>query len=589
MPRARKPFWTLDCESDPFESDAEAIARRACPECGQDAGKLCRGSDYVHERRRRIPAPFIWGLYGGPTGEEYHEFATGDEVVKFVENLSHVVYAHNGGKFDYHYLKPHVNTGESISIIAGRLARFKIGVCEFRDSMNILPVALGEFKKDEMDYSIMEPGVRDEPKNREIIRKYLRGDCSYLYELIEAHRKENGVVLTQASASMKAWLKQSKKKRPAQTAARYQQYKPYYYGGRVQCFEQGIGKMPFKVFDINSAYPRAMLEEHPFSTQAELRTRLPPDGQLHKCLITLSCTAQGCFPFRLGEDETKGDLYFPFDEREVRRYHVTGYEFMSALKCNAITNISIESVHYFSETTNFREFILNNWDRRAKAKKDGDKALSIIVKLLMNSLYGKFASDYNKYRDYELCYSEELNDKEGAGFDDWSPWSPGKLLISKPIPEEKHKYFNIATAASITGYVRAMLFEAMQKVDGLLYCDTDSLACKDGARLTQGDGLGEWKEEGAFDEWAIAGKKTYAFHKAGEPFSAERDAKKQYLHWKCASKGVDLPPAEIYKAAQGAAVIYNPKVPTYSVKAVAPKYIPRKVKLTAKDIRKVPT
>jgi hypothetical protein len=588
VPRARKPFWTVDCESDPFESDAEAVARRACPECGQSIGDPCKGSDYVHEKRRRIPAPFIWGLYGGPDGDEYHEFDIDADLVRFLESRNHVVYAHNGGKFDYHYLKQYVNTGESISIIGGRLARFRIGECEFRDSMNILPVALGEFKKDEMDYSIMEPGVRDEPRNRETIRKYLRGDCTYLYELIEAHRKENGVVLTQASASMKAWLKQSKKKRPKQTAARYQQYKPYYYGGRVQCFEQGIGKRPFKVYDINSAYPRAMLEEHPFSPVAQVRDRLPPDGEIHKCMITLSATARGCFPFRLGEDETKGDLFFPFDEREIRRYHVTGYEFISALKCNAVTNISIETVHYFEETTNFREFILKNWDRRAKAKESGDKALSIIVKLLMNSLYGKFASDYNKYRDYQLCHGDEIGELEVTGFMQDADWSPDKFLMSRPIPEEKHKFYNIATAASITGYVRAMLFEAMQKVDGLLYCDTDSLACADGMRLAQGDGLGEWKEEGSFDEYAIAGKKTYAFHKAGLPQSAERDSKKQYLNWKCASKGVDLSPAKIFEAAQGQSVIYNPKVPTYSVKAVGPKYIPRRVKLTAKDIRKVP-
>lgn len=559
MAGKKRPFWTLDCESDPFKVG-------------------------------RIPRPFIWGLYGGPSHEEYEEFTTVEDLLSFISRhcRNHIVYAHNGGRFDYHYLRDYINTGEPISIIAGRLSKFRIEETEFRDSMNILPVPLAEFKKDEVDYAIFEEGERDKPHNREIIRRYLRSDCRYLYELIEAHRKENGVILTQASASMRAWSCQAQIKPPRQTGAKYQLYKPYYYGGRVQCFESGVKRSDFTVIDINSAYPRAMLEAHPYSTEGVWMDHLPGDKDIHKCLITLKCTAKGCFPFRLGDDPTRGDLFYPYDERTIRRYYVTGYEFIAALKHDAIKNIQIETVHYFPESVKFEEFILGNWSRREQAKKEGNKALDIIVKLLMNSLYGKFASDYSKYMEYEVCWSDDIIKKLKEGFVIDTDWGNERKLIARPIPESKHRFYNIATAASITGYVRAMLYEAICKVSDPLYCDTDSIACADTAGLPLGDGLGEWKVEGEFDEYAIAGKKMYAFHKRGAPRTLELDERGDYRHYKTACKGVDLDPHQIVQVAKGNRITHEAEVPTYSVKRAGPKFINRDVKLTAKDIRKVP-
>lgn len=599
----------IDSESDPFESSDLAIARRVCPECGARAGHPCvlkrRESRKLatHERRRRVPQPFIWGCYGGPSGEEYHEFDSVFALVEFLRTKKHLVYAHNGGKFDYHYLRGEINTDEPISIICGRLSRFHIGECEFRDSMNILPVALKVFEKDTFDYRLLEPEVRDIPENREKIRKYLRSDCVNLYRLVSAHRTENGVTLTQAGASMKKWTRMASVKPPRQTAARYHQYKPYYYGGRVQCFEQGAKRERFKVIDINSAYPEAMLHAHPYSPAATVMSHLPPEGQLQKCMVTLKCTARGCFPFRLGDDPTKGDLFFPHDERTVRTYNVTGYELMTALELDAVKNISIERVHYFQHSITFEEYILSNWDKRAAAKAAGNEALDIIYKLLMNSLYGKFASDYSKYREFQIAHLDDLlhyrgglklgprgweKDKLGPWDVDPAVWAEGKRLISRKIAEDKHRYYNIATAASITGFVRAKLFRALCEVERPLYCDTDSIACVDTAHLPLGKGLGQWKVEGDFDRWAIAGKKTYAFHKAGAPLTFDLDGLGEYEHWKVACKGVDLDPDQVHATAIGESIVYSPAVPTYSVKRAVPTFIDRVVKMTAKDIRRVP-
>ena len=598
MARRSKPFWALDSESDPFESDTKAVARRACPECGVAAGVSCRIARgekrkvRTHERRRRVPVPFIWGLWGGPSGCEYHVFTTVQQVVDFLRDKPHIVYAHNGGKFDYHYLKEHVNTDETISIICGRLARFKIGVCEFRDSMNILPVALRKFKKDDFNYDLLEPDVRDLPENVPLIAKYLKSDCFNLYELVSAHRAENGVTLTQAGASMRKWAKMAKVSPPKQSASDYHYYKRYYYGGRVQCLEYGNKTLDFKVLDINSAYPQAMLHEHPFSPQGAVLSELPKrESDYHKCLITLDCTARSCFPFRTGKDPTKGDLYFPHDERTVREYNVTGYEFVMAQEMNAISNIKIKTVHRFLGTVKFEEYIQQQWDKRAAAKAAGNAALDIIYKLLMNSLYGKFASDYSKYLEYVICHLDEVLDYVREGYDpDPVVWCEGKRLMERPIPDSKHRYYNIATAASITGYVRAKLFQALMQVERPLYCDTDSIACVGVGSLQvgAGKGLGEWKDEGSFDRYSIAGKKTYAFHRSGHPLTLDLNGDNEYEHWKVACKGVDADPEQIHQVASGQPIDYSPEVPTYSLKRQQPTFIDRRVRLTARDIRRVP-
>lgn len=549
MPR---PFWVIDCETDPFKIG-------------------------------RVPQPFIWGAYGG-ADHEYYTFEKVCDLVDFFKDQKVVVYAHNGGKFDYHYLREYINKGESISIISGRLSKFRIGVCEFRDSMNILPVPLAAFKKDLIDYSIMEEDKRNDPIHRREILHYLQNDCRYLHELISEHRKENGIVLTQASASMRKWLKTSKISRPVQTALQFERLKPFYYGGRVQCFKSGAEYCAFKLADINSAYPRAMLEAHPFSTTPMILDHLPRDGDLHKCMVRLTGIARGCFPFRNEKDH---GLYFPDDEKTVREYSITGYELITALKLDAIKIFNVKDVYYFPESVNFKDFILNNWDRRAQAKRDGNDALSLIVKLLMNSLYGKFASDYAKYHDYILTWGDDMLRYLREGYEPDSEWPDNVWLMRRSISEEKQKFYNIATAASITGYVRAMMFEALQKVDTPLYCDTDSIAAVDLGTLALGNDLGEWKHEGDFDHYAIAGKKTYAFHKVGMPFADTLDESGNYQNYKLACKGVDLSPAEILKISAGESVKYLAQVPTYSVKRQSPLFIDRVVSHTAKDIRHV--
>lgn len=583
IPKIKRPkgtFRTVDCETDPFHHCDDS----SCTKCGGLG---------------RVPQPFIWGVYEGES-QEYLEFATVDEFVAYAREVGGVFYAHNGGKFDYHYLRDHINTDEPLLLINGRIAKFRIGKAEFRDSLNILPnTRLKDFDdshgaKIEIDYALMEPDKRTDPNVQAQISRYLKQDCVRLWEVVRRYWNDYGKSITQASSSMKYWEKMYDTEAPRQTKAQFDKYKQYYYGGRVECFEHGVKQTDFSVADINSAYPFAMLQAHPISAGAVRQRHLPSDDQeFNTALIDLNATARGCFPWR-GPDGTK--LFFPEDEKTVRRYWVTGWELRAAIELDAAKNIQINNVHVFPKRCDFKAYIEHFFNLREEARKKGDVAGRIFGKYFMNSLYGKFGSNCEKYSEYVLATVDSLLNYEAQGYGIDQTWKDKFLLSRKPreetlqdITQKRWRYFNVATAASITGFVRAYLFKTMQKCGGLIYCDTDSIAAKSTEGLHFGSELGAFKHEGNFDSYAVAGKKQYAFHKAGRPYSYDaKEENEKEQNWKIACKGTRLTPQEIIDVANGKTVTYRPQVPTYSVTRENPTFINRNIKGTYQNMSQAP-
>lgn len=540
-----RPFVTIDAETDPFKVG-------------------------------RVPEPFIWGVYDGQE-ESYEEFDTAAEVAEFLSDWAGVAYAHNGGKFDYHYMRDHINSDDEIMVISGRLARFKIGRCEFRDSMNILVNPLRAFAKENIEYWKLERDVRH--LHMDEIKRYLRSDCVNLWNTIKMYFDRFGRTLTQAGASMKYWRKNYEVPFVPQNLQQATYYRDFYYGGRVECFEQGHSFGHFKVVDKNSAYPDAMCKRHPISPEAEIDDYLPRAGEMGQCLIRVEGVARGCFPWRDTEDDNT--LLFPDDERTVREYCVTGWELEAALEHDAFKIMNVLEVRRFTQTVDFADYIHHFYDERKAAKARGDHMMDIFAKLFMNSLYGKFAADPEKYAEYIIAHDEKLRHWcKGIEnpYERICAWGERHLLARK-LPEEKHTFYNVATAASITGYVRAELFRAMQKCSGVMYCDTDSIAARDVSRLPMGGELGQWKLEGSFDESGIAGKKLYAFRYA----ERSPDGKHEAGEYKTASKGVRLDAPDIMRVAKGDTVTYMPEVPTYTLHK-APEFVPRTIRMTHKKV-----
>lgn len=525
-PKKPKPFAVLDSETDPFEFGEE-------------------------------PHPFIWGYFDGINYKQFRDTA---KMVEFIREQKITIYAHNGGKFDYMFLLDYVNNFYKPTIINGRLSKLKIGKCTLVDSYNILPIALAEYQKDEVDYSLFREEVREE--NMEMISDYLRSDCVYLYEIVSSYRNEYGADLTQASGAMKTYQKMRGEKVPRHTdQATFALFKQYYHGGRVQCFKRGIVDVNFHVFDINSAYPFAMIHRHPYGLGYAYGDREIPFHPDVRVFYRLECVSHGALPYR---EKPNAGLSFPSDE-QVREFYITDWEYWTAKNAGLISDIKIIECVKFDDTTDFSEYVYEFYNGRVKAKLEGDKERDLLYKLRLNSLYGKFGSDYRKYESFIIL----PNDIEADGWDKVGEFGATNALFSAPLADDEMNFYNVATAASITGFVRAYLLAAMVNVgfENLLYCDTDSLATTNSKGLNVGKSLGLWKDEGAFVRAGIAGKKMYIFEGANGAGA------------KMASKGVRLTEAELWKVCGGDSVIHRRNSPSYSVTGKV-RFTERTIKMT---------
>lgn len=525
MPRK---FLTIDCETDPFQ-------------------------------KGRIPKPFIWGVYDGENFETFKDFK---DIYDKYQRESVIFYAHNGGKFDYHFIIDFINPYESISIINGRISKMRIGTCEFRDSYCLFPMPLSAYQKDEINYDIMEQSQRDLPVNRTIIFNYLRNDCIYLYHLINSFCESYGVNLTLASAAFKQWRKISGQKNPHTTKDFYSQIKPYYYGGRVQTFHLGEIKETFSVYDINSAYPYAMLHDHPYGSNFNITNKLTyKDPSLD--FIELECLSKGQFPFR-----TPNGLYFPNDKVK-RLFQVTGYEFVMADKLGLLDEVKITKVLTFPERINFKQYVNHFFKLKQQAEVYNDKIKRNEAKLFLNGLYGKFAANPENYREYQCVQPRNITACGSEGWQynsDFGQWA----LVWKPLGEEKQNYYNVATGASITGFQRAQMMEAINYVERPFYCDTDSLMFNGYNNLKVGSNLGQWKLESECTYGAIAGKKLYCVRQLGG-------------NYKTASKGVRIDHKSIIKIARGEAIKYEAITPTFSINK-EPSFLQREITMK-KDLQ----
>lgn len=537
-----RELWVADSETDPFELGV-------------------------------IPAPFIWGLYNGV---DYFSFTDTDDFCDFVAAKRIVLYAHNGGKFDWHFLSHRFEPESDLLIINSRLSRFNIGLCEFRDSYNLMPIALEQYQKQKFDYTKMLKEFRAD--HMEEIETYLKSDCENLFSLVNNFELEYGRHITAASAAMYYWKTVMKNRVPRSNAEFYDTFAPFYYGGRVQCFEYGDLPGDFQSVDINSAYPFAMLSPHPYSLTYERKKGKPRKKQEKwgPMFFVVDCIARGCFPYR----GTNKSLYFPADD-EARIYFVTGWELLAAIETETIEQLVILEHYDFDELQDFSEYVEHFWERRQKYKADKDKGGEIYAKLFLNSLYGKFGQDIRKYKNYTLKHRDDLPKiiaemEDGSSIQDFKEW----IILAEQAAQGRQKFFNLATAASVTGFVRAMLWKAICGAERPLYCDTDSITAESFGDLTLSKELGDWGIEFEYDRVVICGKKLYAMHVAGKNNGA--------TNWKLASKGAKLNHKEMIRVAAGKTIHYQNIAPTFSMSKANPTFIERDIKATASDIRSVP-
>lgn len=515
----------------------------------------------------RTPLPFLMGF---KNAERFVRIWDDDpqrlieRTVKFLGTLEpHLIYAHNGGKFDWFYFLAHLS-GEKIKLINGRIALAQIGQHEIRDSFSILPVPLRQFDKGDIDYNKLEKGARD--NHADEIIEYLRRDCDSLYSLVSEFHARFGRGLTIAGTA----LKEIKKHHRVVKCGKYHDeiFRPFYFGGRVECFKRGVIEAPLVAYDVNSMYPAVMKNTvHPVGPSYISGDTLTASGKFAMkksapYFIRFIGRNYGALPMR-----TDDGLRFDIEQGE---FAATSHEVIAALETGSIRIDKILTIHAALEHSSFAEFVDMCIEGKLKAEAEGDKAGRLFFKLLANSGYGKFGSNPEHYMDYVLNGSPGERKAEGYTIHSMM----GDLYIWER-PAKNPVYYDVAIAASITGAARAQMLRGIHQSVDPVYCDTDSIICREFRGETHATKLGAWKLEAIGDRIAIAGKKMYSM------YYGEKCVKK-------ASKGVRLSPEEIYRVASGDILATNIIAPTYSLGRSVPdlsgasqaKFITRNVRST---------
>jgi hypothetical protein len=314
-----------------------------------------------------------------------------------------------------------------------------------------------------------------------------RVDCEILYAAIlnfEAAILEEGgqLQMTLASTAMHLFRRRYLKQTIATNEWVNNIARQSYFASRVEVFNKESSDRNY--FDINSSFPYAMTEPSP-GPLIRTYSRLP--DQLFK-------SQSPCFIARASLEVP--DSYLPPvpTRREKRVFFptgklsgwFTGVDLQLALEEGArITKVW--EVLEFEPFYDLSSYATTLYERRRKSTNDFEK---IVLKLLLNSLYGKFAESPNK----QVLYINPSADKLEKLAQD-AMLMPGVWIDILTLPLA-HVHVPIST--HITSIARRTLYRYLSEVKNVDYCDTDGFSTS--STLCTGTGLGELKLEKIVDE-----------------------------------------------------------------------------------------
>lgn len=477
----------------------------------------------------------VWA-YGWMEIGNYDNYAIGNNIDEFMgwcEKAQADCYFHNlkfDGSFIVNWLLKHgfkwdksgrartfstviSNMGQwyIIDICYGYKGKNKLHTVIY-DSLKKLPFPVKKIAKDfgltvlkgDIDYHKERP-IGYEIDDEE--RGYIYNDIRIVAEALDTQFKQGLDRITAGSDSLKGFKSVITKKVfdkhfPTVSLDLDRNLRLAYRGGFTWLNEKHAGKTIYGgiVFDVNSLYPSVMYDkELPygmpifFDGEYEHDEEYPLFIQHVKCEFKLK---DGHIPtiqikknlsFRQNEylKSSKGevvDLYVTNMDWELINEHYDVYdpEFMEGWKFRSTKGL-------------FKDFI----DKWTYIKINSEGAIKLLAKLMLNSLYGKFAS--NPDITGKIPY---LKDDGSLGF----------RLGDEEFKEPVYTPMGIF----ITSWARDLTIRTAQKCyDRIIYCDTDSIhltgleipeVIKD---VVDPDRLGYWKYEGAFARGKYLRQKTY--------------------------------------------------------------------------------
>lgn len=459
----------------------------------------------------------------------------GEDIDSFINycsliNESSSFYFHNlkfDGEFIIHYLLTHgfVHVNEKklgvnqFSTIISDLnvfycikVKFKEEVIiSFFDSLKLLNFSVEEvtkafnlsIKKLEIDYKAKREKrhkITDEEK------EYLKHDVMIMSLALEKMFEMKITRMTIASNAMNFFKDTISKKRfeewfkpPLYDKDLRQAYK----GGFTYLNEIYRGKEVKEgiVLDVNSLYPSVMYySPMPYGEGIYFDGKYVPDKLYNLYIQNITCQ------FRIKKDmiptiQIKNNLsfvpteYLSSSNGESINLTLTNVDLKLFLEHYDIYDVSYNwGWKYKSSTKIFKSYI-DYWNElKVKATKEGNKPLRTIAKLMLNSLYGKFAA------------SPEGRSK--------IPYLDNNIVKYKLSELEERTAYYLPISIFITSWARDKTIRSAQAVyHRFIYADTDSLHLESTDipenLLISDTELGKWKIESTFKRGKYLRQKCY--------------------------------------------------------------------------------
>ena len=423
-----------------------------------------------------------------------YEFFSIEEVIQFIKKNRGIYIAHNSGGFDFLkmmfafkediYNKLSIlKNGKFLRVVlkgenAGRI---------FQDSLAVIPMALRKFKNafnldvGKSSFTGINYIISYQMDNErwEKLKKYCKLD---VYVLIEGYKKFEEMLVSKFKMKKKLYLYPTLssisfnvlQENAGTKFKRTEIAREVYSGGRTEIFKF-YGK-DLKYIDINSSYPYVMANFSYPTGKYRKSNNLQEDG------------------IGFGRIVSSPDLYIPpsFVKSKLgskRKLLFTNFNegdvvFSTNIELRYMEKIGYKIDYLGGITTeeNSKPFTYLK-DFYEERKKTEDKSLKIVIKLLMNSAYGKFGQ------------KQIINV--------FSPFSVGKRKINL--------FSNTIIASYITARARIHLYDGMRKcgLKNVYYTDTDSIIAKRVDEDMIGNSLGKWKLEHKVQDYFAIQPKVY--------------------------------------------------------------------------------
>ena len=400
--------------------------------------------------------------------------------------------------------------------------RFKVRIW---DSLKIIPLSVAsmakayglEMAKGDLDYETFRE-VGHELTEEE--RYYIERDVRIVAQVLRLY-EEQGLTRMTAGSNALAYYKRMiggkkgfEKVYPQLTEEEDAFIRKAYRGGFTYCAPRFQGRRLGSgiVLDVNSLYPSVMHDRplpigHPMWFDGDPGEREAWRAEERPLWVALVTCRFRVRPDHIPCIQLKGNGRFvPTEYLTDSKGEVTFAT--TSVDWDLITHqYEVSMVRWFggydfkASEYQFREYVDHWTEIKVQATREGNAGLRSIAKLMLNSLYGKFAAKIRGVSRYP-----ELDE--------------GGVLRYRDLPEEPRRGVYLPVGVFVTAWARYKTITSAQSVyDRFAYADTDSLHL---IGTDEPEGLdvdpvrlGAWKHESTFDEAKFIRAKTYVEHEVG--------------------------------------------------------------------------